>query len=128
VPINCGIRMARILVVEDQPILLQLASSILELNGHSVTPSASRADAVEALASPEPFDLVLTDMNLPDGTADDLLPQLAQTDPAPAVIVMSGYETESFGLQSAGGRPIGLLQKPFAPAELAAAVDAALAG
>jgi CheY-like chemotaxis protein len=126
-PINCGSQMARILVVEDQPILLELASSILELNGHTVTASASRAGAVEALRSREPFDLVLTDMNLPDGTADDLLPQLAETDPAPAVIVMSGYETDSFDLGTAGGRKVGLLQKPFAPADLAAAVDAALA-
>jgi DNA-binding NtrC family response regulator len=120
--------MARILVVEDQPIILQLASRILELNGHTVTPSATWTAAVEALDSPEPFDLVLTDMNLPDGTAGDLLPHLAVADPAPAVIVMSGYETESIALETAAGRPIGLLQKPFAPADLAAAVDAALAG
>ena len=119
--------MARILVVEDQPIILQLASRILELDGHTVTPSATRAAAVEALDSPEPFDLVLTDMNLPDGTAGDLLPCLAESHPAPAMIVMSGYETESFDLHTAGGRPVGLLQKPFAPADLSAAVAAALA-
>ena len=119
--------MARILVVEDHPVILQLASRILELSGHTVTPSATRAAAVEALDSPEPFDLVLTDMNLPDGTAGDLIPRLAETQPAPAVIVMSGYATDSFVLATAGGRPIGLLQKPFAPAELSAAVEAALA-
>jgi two-component system response regulator AtoC len=118
---------ARILVVEDQPLILQLASRILELSGHTVTPSATRAAAVEALDSPESFDLVLTDMNLPDGTAGDLLPHLAETRPVPAVIVMSGYETEGFELQATAGRPISLLQKPFAPADLSAAVDAALA-
>ena len=117
--------MARILLVEDQPIILQLTSRILELNGHTVTPSATRAAAAEALDAPEPFDLVLTDMNLPDGTAGDLLPHLAAS---------SRHRPDRHvRLRDGEPRPpdrrwttVGLLQKPFAPADLSAAVEAAL--
>jgi DNA-binding NtrC family response regulator len=60
--------MARILFVEDDPDVRPLIEHILIAEGgHEVTAVESSANALRFLAS-QPFDLVITDVNLPDGS------------------------------------------------------------
>jgi DNA-binding response OmpR family regulator len=55
---------ARILVVDDQRDILDLASAVLAAGGYAVTTTPSGVEALELLAG-EPFDLVLLDINMP---------------------------------------------------------------
>ena len=55
----------RILLVEDDREMLELVQEHLEGEGHTVTPAGLGAEAIARLKA-EPFDIVLTDLRLPD--------------------------------------------------------------
>lgn len=86
--------MPHALIVEDDPNSLSGLAAILEADGFSVDTAASLADARLALSRFIP-DVVLIDLNLPDGKGLDLLPALPvqPSDAAVPVIVMTGNAT-----------------------------------
>ncbi len=65
----------RLLVVEDHDATLQVLTRLLTRAGHHVVPTASVAAALEA-ASQGTFDLVMSDLGLPDGTGNNLMEKL----------------------------------------------------
>jgi len=70
--------MARILVVDDDPVIRQFLRDVLEkLLGHTVT-EASSLQKVLQLGSPPPVDFIFLDQTLPDGTALDVCQALSQ--------------------------------------------------
>src|SRR6185436_16512636 len=79
----------RILLVEDHAETALLLKSILESSGHSV---AIAGDVNSAIAQAEgaPFDIVVSDIGLPDGTGYDLMKQLHQRYELPG-IALTGY-------------------------------------
>ena len=82
----------RILVVEDHPSTRQTLCLLLGRDGHHVVPVGSMAEALIAAAL-EPFDLVISDLGLPDGTGDDLMTKLRATYGLRG-IALSGYGSE----------------------------------
>lgn len=66
---------ARILVVEDNPLNLQLVRDILEYRGHQIDSAASVPEARERLERARP-DLVLLDIQLPGGGGERLLEEI----------------------------------------------------
>jgi PAS domain S-box-containing protein len=83
----------RILLVEDEPTTLRLLVRLLEGLGHKVTAADTVASAMTAIAS-EPFDLLVSDLGLPDGSGLDLVRDMvAQRGPVPA-IALTGYGME----------------------------------
>jgi DNA-binding NtrC family response regulator len=115
----------KILVVDDDKVVLTSCQRILAPEGHSVVLTSSAKEAVARLEA-ERFDLLLVDVIMPEydgiyliGTVRDKWPELP-------ILVMSGYptpETISSGL-SAGATHF--IAKPFTPDELLAAVRRAL--
>jgi CheY-like chemotaxis protein len=69
--------MARILVVEDNPLNLKLASVLLRTAGHEVVPAFDAEEAEEALAHGPP-DLILMDLGLPGKDGYSLTRELRQ--------------------------------------------------
>ena len=87
-------RRLRILVVEDHGDTAEMIRLILEGEGHQVQTAGAVATAVQA-ASEGTFDLLLSDLGLPDGSGLDLIRELrAQGHQMPA-IALSGYGQES---------------------------------
>jgi len=86
--------MPHALIVEDDPNSLSGLSAILDADGFSVDTAASLAEARSALTRFIP-DVVLVDLNLPDGKGLDLLPSLPLQPPngTVPVIVMTGNAT-----------------------------------
>jgi len=80
----------KILLVEDDPDTRANLCDILELDGHSLTVAGTAGEALKASEN-EKFCIVILDRNLPDGTAEDLLPELKRKLPAALVIVVTGY-------------------------------------
>jgi CheY-like chemotaxis protein len=117
----------RILLVEDDPNVLQLIDSQLRSLGYEVTAVSDAHKAGQELQAGRRFDLMLTDIVLPKGvsgvelhrTAKELCPNLR-------VIFTSGYSEDVFAHE---GRPpdIPLLRKPFKRRDLVEAVQRALA-
>lgn len=82
----------RILLVEDHLDTARMMSRLLKLEGHEVRIAGSVAEAMD-LAGGEPFDVIISDLGLPDGSGLDLMRRIQQTRPMPG-IALSGYGQE----------------------------------
>lgn len=82
----------RILLVDDHRDTIAAVRVLLERRGYEVATAHSVSDAKELFNS-QPFDLLISDIGLPDGTGHELLSQLVSTRPIRA-IALSGYGTD----------------------------------
>jgi PAS domain S-box-containing protein len=119
-------RVGTVLVVEDEPAVRLLAREVLELQGHVVIAAADGAEALDlAAAHAGRIDVLLTDVVLPRMAGPVVAERLTAIDPNVQVVYMSGYAEKHLIGVALGGMQF--LAKPFRPAALAAAVEAALA-
>ncbi len=81
--------MAKILVVDDDPGIINLLSDFLGLHGHSVETENNLLDGLAA-ATEGPFDVILLDVHMPDGNGLDFLPQFRSTTSTPEILIMTG--------------------------------------
>jgi two-component system CheB/CheR fusion protein len=85
-----AVRPLRILLVEDHPVTSELLRKVLTSDGHAVETAGDVATGLE-LAGRQTFDLLLSDLGLPDGSGYDLIRQLRQRGHAFPAIALSGY-------------------------------------
>jgi CheY-like chemotaxis protein len=83
----------RILLVEDHPAMLQVMNKLLSNLGHRVSAASTVAEAV-ALAQAGSFDVLLSDLGLPDGSGHDLVRQVGSYFRG-RTIALSGYGSEA---------------------------------
>ncbi|MEW6158374.1 MAG: PAS domain S-box protein [Verrucomicrobiota bacterium] len=106
-----------ILVVEDEPALLELAEKILQRYGYQVLSAPNGLRALDVWARhKDQIDLLITDMVMPDGvTGKELAERLLQEKPGLKVIYSSGYSVETMaqGVELLEG--VNFLQKPYLP-------------
>lgn len=113
----------RVLLVDDDPLVLSSISAMLQQAGCEVTPAEGAAAALvafeQALAS-SPFDTVVTDLGLPGMRGDELARLVKQRAPSTSVLVMTGQAPESVrrDLPDADG----VIGKPLRMAALRAAL------
>lgn len=117
----------RVLFVDDENLLAQMAGEMLSNLGYAVTSMTSATEALELFkATPDSFDLVITDQAMPGMTGAELAAELLRIRPALPVILITGF-SETFGEEEA--RQLGLrafLMKPVSEAELARTIREAL--
>ncbi len=89
----------RILLVEDNPDTLRMMSRLLRGRGHRVATGGGVAEALRAMDSEGPFDLIISDLGLPDGHGHELIRRLRVVGPV-AAIALSGYGNEEDHLKS----------------------------
>lgn len=80
----------KILAIEDDRDALANLCDILELDGYEVAGASTLAE-VRARGPWADYGVILLDRKLPDGTADDILPQIRAAAPRTSVIVITGY-------------------------------------
>jgi signal transduction histidine kinase len=80
----------RVLVIEDDTETRTNLCEILELDGYRVS-SVGTAEETFCIENLNDFAAIILDRRLPDGTADELLPQLRQEAPSAAIIIVTGY-------------------------------------
>ena len=80
----------RILLVEDHPATRGALELLLKQRGHQLTAAATAAAAL-ALAARQGFDVVISDLGLPDATGHRLMEQLHSLQPGLIGIACSGY-------------------------------------
>ena len=123
-PRPIGRRTGRILLVEDEPVLREIAQRVLVRAGFDVTAAADPGEAIIAAETgPEPFDLLLTDVVMPGMRGPELARRLRNSRPDLRVLLASGYAEE---IVDSDRHEDPLLAKPFSPETLLAAVDAVL--
>ncbi|MEX0299127.1 MAG: response regulator [Kordiimonas sp.] len=81
--------MARVLVIEDDELARESVTLMLEESGHEVA-MADDGDVGLKMFSEEPYDLVVTDLIMPEVNGMDVLSQIKQEHPDTRVIVISG--------------------------------------
>jgi PAS domain S-box-containing protein len=110
----------RVLLVEDEPQVLQFVSAQLLNLGYQVTAVTNGVDAVGILEQDRNFDLLLTDLVLPKGMSGIDLSQFARRiKPDLRVLYTSGYSEEVFRQHGRFEDSIPLLSKPYRGKELA---------
>ncbi len=116
-----------ILLVEDEESVRRMVQKILANAGYTVLEARHGADAlVVSREYPDPIDLLLTDVVMPELNGLRLAHVLTQERPATQVIYMSGYardEVDRKGLTEPG---VTFIHKPFTVADLSAAVRSVL--
>ena len=119
--------MADILAVDDQKVMRELVKAILSAEGHTVT---TADDGVEALniCKEKTFDLVLSDINMPNMNGITLIGELRLLDSfKDTPIIMLTTESGDFKKEKAKKMGAnGWLQKPFEPERLARAIKISL--
>ncbi|MBP7065928.1 response regulator [Ferrovibrio sp.] len=118
--------MARILVAEDEVAVREFIRRVLELRGHEIVTVGDGAEALVKLNRLR-FDLLLTDIGMPNMDGLELALKVARDHPALPVLMMSGYAVERRRAADLADLARGLLQKPFSMVDLAAAVEKVLA-
>ena len=83
---------ARILLVDDDPIVLDSLVGLLRLEGHDVTPAGSIAQAINCLQAAR-HDLVMTDINMPTSDGLELLRYVKTNHQEIVVVLITGYGT-----------------------------------
>ncbi|MFN0131162.1 MAG: PAS domain S-box protein [Phycisphaerales bacterium] len=108
----------RALVVDDQPLVLNVAQRMLERGGWTTIGAASAAEALDILSRQGPFDLALVDLAMPGGSGAEVVRRGRQLHPAQHFVLMSGYRSGEIPSDCP------FLLKPFTLDELCAAIDA----
>ena len=119
----------QILLVDDQGIIVDIERQMLERLGYHITARTSSIEALEAFrANPDKFDLVITDMTMPNMTGDKLAGEMIKIRPHIPIILCTGFSemmsqegAESLGLK-------GFLMKPVVLKELSSVIRKVLDG
>lgn len=119
---------ARILVADDDPLLLDSVADALEALGARVTRAATGGDLAERLAEEGPFDLVVTDVGMPWMSGLTAMHTARTAGLDVAVIVMTARDDVRIPAQVRSlGANAALLRKPFGLDELEALATELLA-
>lgn len=118
-----------VLLVEDEPLVLNLARIVLESHGYTVLACSNGAAALKAAeAQSGPIHLLLTDVIMPSMGGRELAERLLRSRPDVRVVFMSGYTDDDVLRQGIGGAVVEYIQKPFTPLALAKRVRGILDG
>jgi DNA-binding NtrC family response regulator len=116
---------ARILVVDDEEIVLKSCRKILEGGGHQVFTALSGQEAFDLLEK-EPIDIVITDIKMPGMDGMEILGRVKEKYPDVLVIIITGYSTVQSAVQAMKLGAFDYIPKPFTPDEVLVVVEKAL--
>jgi two-component system, NtrC family, response regulator len=116
---------AKILIVDDDPKICQFLADLLDSIGHVTVASQSIAEARQA-ALANRFDLVLLDLDLPDGNGLTLLPELTASPGKPEVIIVTGTGNTQGAKIAFKYGAWDFIQKPFTMEEVSLPIKRAM--
>ena len=117
-----------ILVVDDESMLVRFIEKSLGRLGYKVTASQDSREALEIFRSnPESFDVIITDLNMPDIDGEDFVREALRTRADIPVILATGYSDTMTEEAAASLGVSKMILKPYTTRLLAEAVREALA-
>jgi DNA-binding NtrC family response regulator len=102
----------RILVVDDEPPQLEILRLILASEGYDVVTAGSGRSALAALRR-QPFELVLTDLKMPDLSGIELLEAVLREQPAACVLIMTAHGSIDSAVEAMRKSAFDYLTKPL---------------
>jgi two-component system cell cycle sensor histidine kinase/response regulator CckA len=116
-----------VLIVDDEEPVRQFVDRVLRDAGHTTMLAADGPSALEAAAKTTP-DLVVTDVNMPGMTGDELARQLRLREPALKVLYLTGYADQLFKEKSMLWQDEAFLDKPCTVKGLLEAISLLVSG
>jgi CheY-like chemotaxis protein len=105
-----------VLVVDDEVVVLTVLREALRRGGYRVTTAASAEEAIDLMRKRR-FDLVLTDKNLPGASGLEVLRVARTLDPAPAVVLITGYSSYDSAVEALDIGAQDYIEKPIRDVE-----------
>lgn len=117
----------RVLVVDDEPAVADAIGDVITAEVECILVVVDSIESArKAMAIGERFDLLLTDLHLPDGDGMSLLPLLRQSAPNASAIVVTGVATVDKAVSAIRHGAADFVSKPFTSSQLVERVQAAL--
>ncbi len=117
--------MSRILIVDDEPDILELLS--ITIRRLKFTPvSAANISEAKALLASQDFQLCLTDMRLPDGSGMDLIAHIQQDHPNLPVVMITAYGSMDVAIEAMKTGAFDFLSKPVELDKLRSIIQSAI--
>ncbi|WP_291147092.1 sigma-54-dependent transcriptional regulator [Flavobacterium sp. UBA7680] len=117
--------MSKILVIEDDISFCKLLEKFLVKNQYEVSIAFSASEARSAIKN-ESFDLILTDLRLPDSDGIVLMSEIKNSYPEIPVILMTGYSNVNTAVKAIKNGAADYISKPFNPDEVLLVITNAL--
>jgi two-component system, cell cycle sensor histidine kinase and response regulator CckA len=118
---------ARVLIVDDEPSVRLYVERVLSTAGYRTTVASDCADAI-AIAAQSRFDLLLTDVMMPDMTGAALASRMREEDADLKVLYLTGHADQLFDEKTTLLLEEAFLEKPCTAAGLRQAVSQAING
>jgi two-component system, OmpR family, phosphate regulon sensor histidine kinase PhoR len=118
-------RMSKILIVDDEEVIRSGCRQILEMNGYSVDEAADGRAGLLKVRETD-YDVVLTDILMPEMDGMQLLEEINQLEQDIAIIIITGYATIENAINAGRKGAFDYLPKPFNSDELLAKVERAV--
>jgi signal transduction histidine kinase/ActR/RegA family two-component response regulator len=117
----------RILLVEDDAALRTLAATVLRSRGYEVIEVGNGREALEECERRKgDVDVIVSDMVMPGMNGHEVARAATERWPRIKIVLMSGYTPDAIARTGLGGRSDAVLEKPFTPETLAAAIGRVL--
>lgn len=116
---------AKVLVIDDDPEMLDLARFHLEKNGYDVACAETGAQGLRLVAEHH-HEVVLTDLKLPDIYGIDLVARLKEASPSTEVIMITGYGAVTEAIEATKAGAFYFMEKPVEFEELMALIERAI--
>lgn len=100
-----------VLIVDDDQAVRDFVERVLREAGYRTMVAGSGPEAIE-LASKEPIDLLLTDVNMPQMTGDELARRLRHDEPSLKVLYLTGFSDQLFNEKTTLWQDEAYLEKP----------------
>ncbi len=104
--------MIKILLVDDENLILYSLSSALRRRGHDVTAVTNGTGALDAIRSSS-YDVCFLDVRLPDANGLELMPVMRNISPETKIIIMTAEDLGEKKLEDLRGKGCSFLPKPF---------------
>ena len=113
----------KILVIDDEELLIRTMNRLLEKNGYLVYSTKSSQDA-EVIAEEEEFDLLICDIRMPGRNGVETAKCIQNIKPMP-IIFITGFADEAIEEEAQKLNPVAYLMKPFDAHEMLAIIEKA---
>jgi len=115
----------KILVVDDEPVVVKSCERILTPEGYTVDNASNGTEATVKLGK-DGYDLVITDLMMPDMSGLELIRWIRNSKPDTGIVVITGYPSQDSIKEALSLRILDYLPKPFSPALLLEVTQKAL--
>ena len=114
-----------ILVVDDDPVVIKSCERILKSDGYSIDSAVNGQDAINILHKKD-YDLVVTDLKMPEVNGIDLIKWLRNSKPQTGIVIITGYPSQETIKDALDLGIIDYLPKPFTPPLLTDVISKAI--